>query len=335
MFDLPECPSVLITGGAGFIGSHLAERVARDEAARVTIVDDFNDFYDPELKRENIAPALAMAGVELVEADILDDAAMSGLFAERRFDAVVHLAARAGVRPSVADPMLYQRVNVEGTYRLLELARAHDVRKFVFASSSSVYGARSKVPFREDDPASRPASPYAATKLAGEAACHSYAHLFGIQAICLRFFTAYGPRQRPDLAIRKFTELLAAGRQITLFGDGGSARDYTYVDDVVECVARAIAYSKSAFEVVNVGGERPVTLADLVAMLAEELGVRPRIEWAPDQPGDVPITCADGSRARELFDFEPQVAIAEGLSRFVSWYRGEAPAASAAPSGAG
>jgi UDP-glucuronate 4-epimerase len=335
----PNATSVLVTGGAGFIGSHLVERLAATGEYRVTIVDDFNDFYSPSLKRANARDLVTLEGVELVEADILDDAAMTRIFGSGRFDVVVHLAARAGVRPSLADPILYQRVNVEGTYRLLEQSRRHCVPRFLFASSSSVYGVRSKVPFSEDDPVNRPASPYAATKIAGECACHTYTHLFGIESVCLRFFTAYGPRQRPDLAIRKFTDLLAAGKPLTLFGDGRSARDYTYVGDVVECVARAIEHRGEPFEVINVGGEHPVRLVDLVEMLSELLGVRPEIDWQPDQPGDVPITCADGSKAKRLFDFVPRVEIREGLRRFVAWYRdrrdGAAPSASAATGGHG
>jgi UDP-glucuronate 4-epimerase len=313
--------AVLVTGGAGFIGSHVAERMLETGRYEVTILDNFNSFYDPALKRENGRAVLRRDGARLVAADILDVRAMPELFASSRFDVVIHLAARAGVRPSLADPLLYQRVNVEGTYRLLELARAYGVRQFVFASSSSVYGARSKVPFSESDAVDRPVSPYAATKLAGEAACHAYAHLFGIRTLCLRFFTAYGPRQRPDLAIRKFADLMCAGRPVPVFGDGRTARDYTYVDDVAECVVRAAEYTASDYEVINVGGERPVRLGDLVSMLGDALGVTPRIERLAEQAGDVPLTSADGAKARRLLGFEPRVPFEDGIRRFAEWYR--------------
>jgi UDP-glucuronate 4-epimerase len=316
--------SVLVTGGAGFIGSHVCERLLGTGRYAVTILDDFNDYYDPRLKRMNAATVLRRHDARLAEADILDEGALSGLFEANRFDAVVHLAARAGVRPSLLDPMLYQRVNVEGTYRLLETARAHGVGRFVFASSSSVYGARSRAPFSENDLVDRPVSPYAATKVAGEAACHTYAHLYGMRTLCLRFFTVYGPRQRPDLAIRKFTDLIAAGRPVQLFGGGATARDYTFVDDVAECVLRAVEYDASDFEIVNVGGRHPVRLGDLVATIGRALGVEPLIERLGDQPGDVPLTCADGAKARRLFGFEPRVRIEEGIERFVEWYRGAA-----------
>jgi UDP-glucuronate 4-epimerase len=310
---------VLVTGGAGFIGSHLVDRLLGTERCAVTVVDDFDDFYDPALKRANVAPHEGDPTFRLVEADLLDDGTMADVFAAERFDAVVHLAARAGVRPSLADPLLYQRVNVEGTYRLLELSRSAAVPKFVFGSSSSVYGARSAVPFRETDDVSRPVSPYAATKLAAEAACHVYAHLYGMRVACLRFFTVYGPRQRPDLAIRKFAELMLAGRPVPLFGDGRTARDYTYVDDVVDGVVAAIGYDATPFEIVNLGGEHPVPLDEVVRTIAAALGVHPAVEWLPEQPGDVPLTCASVERARALLGYEPKVRFEEGIARFVEW----------------
>jgi UDP-glucuronate 4-epimerase len=285
----------------------------------VTVVDDFDDFYDPALKRANVAHHEGDPNFRLVEADIVDARAISDVFASARFDAVVHLAARAGVRPSLADPLLYQCVNVEGTYRLLELARAHGVGRFVFGSSSSVYGVRSQVPFLESDPVNEPVSPYAATKLAGEAACHVYAHLYGIRVVCLRFFTVYGPRQRPDLAIRKFATLMLEGRPIPLFGDGRTARDYTYVDDVVDGIVGALEYGATPYEVINLGGEHPVPLADLVALIAGALGVTPRVERLPEQPGDVPLTSASVEKARALLGYEPRVPIREGIARFVEW----------------
>jgi UDP-glucuronate 4-epimerase len=311
--------SILVTGGAGFIGSHVVDRLLASSEWVVTVVDDFNDFYDPALKRANVAHHEANPAFRLVEADLVDERAMAGVFERERFDAIVHLAARAGVRPSLADPLLYQRVNVEATYRLLELARAHGVGRFVFGSSSSVYGVRSEVPFRETDPVAHPASPYAATKIAGEAACHAYAHLYSIGVVCLRFFTVYGPRQRPDLAIRKFATLMAEGRAVPMFGDGTTARDYTYVDDIVDGVVAALAYDASPYEVINLGDERPTTLAELVRLIAGALGVEPRVERLPEQPGDVPLTFASIDKARALLGYEPKVRIEEGLTRFVRW----------------
>jgi UDP-glucuronate 4-epimerase len=310
---------VLVTGGAGFIGSHLVDRLLGAGATSVTVVDDFNDFYDPALKRANVREHEGDPAFRLVEADLLDERALSALFDREPFDTVVHLAARAGVRPSLADPLLYQRVNVEGTARLLELARRSGVPRFVFGSSSSVYGARSRVPFLETDDVSRPVSPYAATKVAGEAMCHVYSHLFGMQVVCLRFFTVYGPRQRPDLAIHKFATAMLEGRPVTLFGDGTTARDYTYVDDIVDGIVAAMRYGATPFEIVNLGGERPVPLADLVRTIAGALGVEPRIERLPEQPGDVPLTCASVDKARGLLGYEPRVGLEEGVARFVAW----------------
>jgi UDP-glucuronate 4-epimerase len=311
--------SILVTGGAGFIGSHLVDRLLASGEWAVTVVDDLNGFYDPALKRANVAHHAADPAFRLVEAHLVDERAMSGVFARDRFDAIVHLAARAGVRPSLADPLLYQRVNVEGTYRLLELARANGVGRFVFGSSSSVYGVRSEVPFRETDPVGHPASPYAATKIAGEAACHAYAHLYGMGVVCLRFFTVYGPRQRPDLAIRKFATLMTEGRAVPVFGDGTTARDYTYVDDIVDGVVAALAYDATGYEVINLGDERPTTLADLVRIVGGALGVEPRVEWLPEQPGDVPLTFASVEKARALLGYEPKVPIEQGIARFVEW----------------
>lgn len=315
--------TVVVTGGAGFIGSHVVERLLSTKRFEVVVVDDFNDFYDPALKRANAARYLTHGDTALVEADLLDAPAIEGVFAEHDPDVVIHLAARAGVRPSLVDPMLYQRVNVEGTYRLLELSKQHGVEQFLFASSSSVYGARSTVPFRETDRIDRPASPYAATKIAGECACSTYSDLYGMRILCLRFFTVFGPRQRPDLAIRKFTERLLEGRSIPLFGDGSSARDYTFIDDIVDGVMRAVDYDASQFEVINLGGESPTRLIELVEVIAETLGVEPEIEWLPNQPGDVPVTYADVTKARELLGYAPATDIRQGIARFVEWYRAE------------
>ncbi len=313
---------VLITGGAGFIGSHTARRlVARGD--RVTVLDDFNDFYDPALKRANARALLATGGVDLVEGDIRDAALVDRLFATGRFDAVIHLAARAGVRPSLQEPILYEDVNCIGTLRLLEAARRHGPENFVFASSSSVYGINEKIPFAESDPVELPISPYATTKRAGELLCFNYSHLYGLKTSCLRFFTVYGPSQRPEMAIAKFTDLLARGESLPLFGTGQTRRDYTFIDDIVDGVVAALDLAPR-FEIFNLGGSQTTRLSDLVHWIAEELGVEPKVEMLPEQPGDVPITFADVTKAGELLGYAPKVPIREGLARYVAWYRGRA-----------
>ena len=315
--------SVLVTGGAGFIGSHLVERLLAEGGWRIVVVDDFNDFYDPSIKRANVRPFVGRAEFRLVEADIRDRAAQAQVFAEERFDVVAHLAARAGVRPSLAEPLLYAETNINGTLNLLELARAHGVRQFVFGSSSSVYGENEKVPFAEDDPIFKPISPYAATKAAGELLCHTYAHLHGLRCVCLRFFTVYGARQRPDLAIHKFARLISEGKPIPVFGDGTTRRDYTYVDDIIAGVRAAIDYDASLYEVINLGESRTVSLSELIALLEKELGRAAVIDRQPTQPGDVPRTFADISKARRLLAYEPRTQIEDGMRKFVEWFRRE------------
>jgi UDP-glucuronate 4-epimerase len=312
---------VLVTGGAGFIGSHLARRLL-GRGDRVTVLDDFNDFYDPARKRKNVEPLLGRDDFHLVEGDIRDALLIDRLFAGGGFDAVVHLAARAGVRPSLREPILYEDVNCIGTLRLLEAARRHGPPVFVFGSSSSVYGMNEKVPFAEDDPVDRPISPYATTKRTGELLCFNYHHLYGLRTSCLRFFTVYGPGQRPEMAIHKFTDLLARREPVPVYGDGESRRDYTYVDDIIDGVVAALDLAPG-FEIINLGGADTTSLADLVRWIAEELGVRPKIERLPAQPGDVPITYADVKKAGRLLGYSPRVPIREGLKRFVAWYRGE------------
>ena len=321
---------VLITGAAGFIGSHLTRRLL-DRGWRITALDDFNDYYDPARKRGNVALFDAEAAEEryrLVEGDIRDAGLVDSLFAGTLdsdwggFDGVVHLAARAGVRPSLAEPILYEDVNCIGTLRLLEAARHHGPELFVFGSSSSVYGINEKVPFAEDDPVDLPISPYATTKRAGELLCFNYHHLYGLKTPCLRFFTVYGPRQRPEMAIHKFTDLLARGEEIPLFGQGDSRRDYTYVDDIVDGIVASYDLAPG-FEIFNLGGAETTQLSDLVQWLADELAVEPRIQYLPEQPGDVPITYADVSKAERLLGYAPKVPIREGLRRFVAWYRSQ------------
>ncbi len=307
----------LVTGGAGFIGSHLVDRLL-SEGWAVTSVDSFDDFYDPAMKRGNVSPHVTMSGFELVEADLRDldalDARLDG-----RYDVIVHLAARAGVRPSIERPLLYQDVNVRGTHNLLELCRKWGVRQFVFASSSSVYGVNPNVPWREDDPVLLPISPYASTKISGELLGHVYAHLFGIRFVALRFFTVYGPRQRPDLAIRRFAELMRRGERIPFFGTGEALRDYTYVDDIIQGVMAAIDYDSSMYEVINLGNGNAVSLTHLVSLLERALGTTAILERLPTQPGDVPRTWASGDKARRLLGFTPSTDISTGIALFVSW----------------
>jgi UDP-glucuronate 4-epimerase len=319
---------VIVTGGAGFIGGHLCGRLLEGGHA-VWAVDNFDPFYDPALKRAAVAELQARDGFRLVEADVCDpDAVAAGLAAAGLgagdADVLVHLAALAGVRPSIQRPLLYSRVNVEGTSATLELARRLGIPTYVFGSSSSVYGNAAEVPFREDDPAAAPISPYAATKRAGELLCHAHAHLYGTAVVCLRFFTVYGPRQRPDLAIHKFTRLMAEGRPVPFFGDGSTERDYTYVDDIVQGVEAAMHYARAhpgAFEIFNLGESQTVSLRELVDRLAGALGVEPVLDRQPPQPGDVVRTCADVSRARRMLGYAPSVPIHEGIPRFVEWFR--------------
>lgn len=313
--------NLLITGGAGFIGSHLVDRLLATGVDHITVVDDFNDFYAPVVKRANVQAHLADSRYSLAEVDIRDRATLEKLFAANHFDCIVHLAARAGVRPSLSEPQLYIETNINGTMNLLELARRYKVNQFVFGSSSSVYGVNAKVPFSEDDPIRQPISPYAATKGAGELLCHTYSHLYGIRCVCLRFFTVYGPRQRPDLAIHKFSQLITAGKPIPVFGDGTTRRDYTYVDDIIAGVLAAIEYDKSNYEVINLGESRTVELRELIALLEKELDTHALIDRQPMQPGDVPQTFADIEKAKRLLAYNPQTQIEEGIRRFVEWFR--------------
>jgi UDP-glucuronate 4-epimerase len=311
----------LITGGAGFIGSHLVDRLLDTAIERVAVVDDFNDFYEPEIKRANVRQHLEDPRYELAEVDIRDPKALDQVVADTDFDCIVHLAARAGVRPSLSQPQLYNETNVNGTLNLLEFARQHNVTQFVFGSSSSVYGINAKVPFTEDDPIRQPISPYAATKGAGELLCHTYSHLYGIRCICLRFFTVYGPRQRPDLAIHKFARLISEGKPIPVFGDGTTRRDYTYVDDIIDGVMGAINYDQSDYEAINLGESRTVELRELITLLEKELHASAIIDRQPPQPGDVPQTFADITKARKLLGYNPHTQIEDGLRKFVAWFR--------------
>jgi UDP-glucuronate 4-epimerase len=307
----------LITGGAGFIGSHLTERMLK-EGHKVTIIDDFNTYYDPEIKRQNLANV--QQDVSLIEGDIRDAILVERTFAKGKFDQVIHIAARAGVRPSIQNPKLYFTTNIDGTFNLLDACRYHEVPRFTFASSSSVYGVNKKVPFAEADPLERTISPYAATKLAGEQICSNYAHLFGIHCQCLRFFTVYGPRQRPDLAISKFTKRILDGTPIQQYGDGSTARDYTYIEDIIDGIVAASKYDKKSFDIFNLGGSATTKLSELINMIESATGKQASIELMPDQPGDVPRTYADISKAHSLLGYEAQTPIAEGIKKYVQWF---------------
>ena len=310
---------VLVTGGAGFIGSHLVERLL-DRRHDVLVLDSFDDYYDPGLKRENLRVALDSPRAALVEGDIRDTELVERAFGEFGPELVVHLAARAGVRPSIDLPLLYQDVNVGGTLVLLEAARRAGIRKFLFASSSSVYGDESSVPFSETDPVERPVSPYAATKRAGELLGYTYWHLYGIAFWALRFFTVYGPRQRPEMAIHKFTRLIDEGQEVPQFGDGSTRRDYTWIEDIIDGVEAAVERIEG-YEILNLGESKTTSLADLIGLIARSLGKPARVRQLPFQPGDVRTTCADISRAAARIGYAPRCSIEAGVPRFVTWYR--------------
>lgn len=310
----------LVTGGAGFIGSHVCERLLKNGHS-VWAFDELNSFYDPQIKRRNIRDIQSLAKpFEFVQGDITDRTALDDIFGSVKFDQVIHLAARAGVRPSLAEPALYQRVNVEGTVNLLEAARLTGVKKITIASSSSVYGVNSKVPFAESDPIFAAISPYAASKLACEALGHVYHHIYGMDIAMLRFFTVYGPRQRPDLAINKFAKLINAGKPIPVFGDGSTARDYTFVTDTVDGVM-ACTEREIGFDIFNLGESQTVTLSRLIEVLENALGKKAIIDRQSAQPGDVPLTFADISKSRAKLGYQPHIKIEQGISLFIDWFR--------------
>jgi UDP-glucuronate 4-epimerase len=309
----------LVTGGAGFIGSHLVDSLLAD-GWRVTAFDNFDPFYDPSIKEANVRPHLSNPSYTLVRGDLRDATAVDSL-GRTSYDVIVHLAAKAGVRPSIEDPVGYQNVNVTGTQLLLELARRLGTKQFIFASSSSVYGVNPRVPWREDDHVLQPISPYASTKVSGELLGHVYSQLYGMRFIALRFFTVYGPRQRPDLAIHKFAKLMLAGKPIPVFGSGGTSRDYTFIEDVVSGVRAAIAYTASPYEVINLGNTHTVRLREMIAGLEQATGVHAQIERHPEQPGDVPQTWANVDKARALLGYKPTTPYDQGVKRFVDGLR--------------
>jgi UDP-glucuronate 4-epimerase len=315
--------NILVTGGAGFIGSHLCERLL-SEGSRVICLENFDSFYDPNIKIQNVERISKKFPdrFELVTGDIRNPEHLKGIFQKNQIDFVVHLAARAGVRPSIANPLLYQDVNVRGTNVLLEACKEHKIKNFIFASSSSVYGENQRVPFTEKDLDIQPISPYGATKRAGELLCYSYHHLYGMNIACLRIFTAYGPRQRPEMAIHKFTRLIDQGEKIPIYGDGSSRRDYTYIDDLIEGILGVIRYHKG-FEIYNLGESQTTSLMELIKLIEGAFGKKANIEMLEPQPGDVSVTYADITKAKRMLKYQPKVKIEEGIKRFVEWYKAQ------------
>jgi len=308
---------ILVTGGAGFIGSHLVEKLL-SLGHDVAILDDFNDFYDPQIKRQNIATVAK--DVAIHHLDLRDSGAVRNLFHREKFEAIAHLAARAGVRPSIQNPQLYYDTNVGGTLHLLDAARVTEVERFIFASSSSVYGNSKTVPFSEDRQLIQTLSPYGATKIAGESLCSTYSHLYGMRVVALRYFTVYGPRQRPDLAIHQFTRRIHAGKPIDQFGDGTTRRDYTYIDDIIQGTMAALKYDGPMFDIFNLGENETIQLRDLIAAIENALGEKAKINRLPEQPGDMPVTYADISKARKLLGYNPSTRLSDGLPRFIEWF---------------
>jgi UDP-glucuronate 4-epimerase len=308
---------VLVTGGAGFIGSHLVEKLLA-AGHQVVVLDDFNDFYDPQIKRANVAGFARHVAVHHV--DLRDSESVKNLFHGEKIDAIAHLAARAGVRPSIQHPRLYYDTNVTGTLHLLEAARLTGVQRFIFASSSSVYGASKTIPFSEDQHLTQTLSPYAATKIGGEFLCSTYSHLYGLRVVALRYFTVYGPRQRPDLAIHQFTRRIYSGQPIDQFGDGSTRRDYTFIDDVIEGTMAAFNYDVPLFDIFNLGESDTIQLKDLIAAIENALGKKAKINRLPEQPGDMAVTYADISKARELLHYNPTTRLRDGLPRFIDWF---------------
>jgi|SRR6202022_1931651 UDP-glucuronate 4-epimerase len=308
---------ILVTGGAGFIGSHLVEKLLAD-GHDVAILDDFNDFYDPQIKRDNIAAVANQIAVH--DVDLRNGEKVTEVFRREKFNAVAHLAARAGVRPSIQQPQLYYDTNVAGTLHLLEGARTSGVQRFIFASSSSVYGAAKKVPFSEEEHLTQTLSPYAATKIGGEFLCSTYSHLYKLRIVALRYFTVYGAGQRPDLAIHQFTRRIHAGQPIDQFGDGTTRRDYTYIDDIIQGTMAALKYDGPMFDVFNLGESETIQLKGLIAAIEKALGKKAKINRLPEQPGDMPLTCADISKARKFLGYNPKTKFQDGLPRFVDWF---------------
>jgi UDP-glucuronate 4-epimerase len=310
---------ILVTGGAGFIGSHLCERLLSEQNS-VVCVDDLNDFYSPKIKEKNLGELRKDKKFKFYKEDILDAGAMDEIIRDEEIDTIIHLAARAGVRPSLQQPALYAKVNVEGTVNLLEAARKNNIKNFIFGSSSSVYGINSKVPYTEKDPVEQPISPYAATKRAGELICFTYNHLYGMNISSLRFFTVYGPRQRPEMAIHKFTQLIDEGKEIEVYGDGTTKRDYTYITDIIDGITATMKKNRGN-NIYNLGNSSTVELNQLIKLIEDELGKKAKIRKMPNQPGDVPITYADIMKSKKMLDYQPKVRIEDGIRRFTEWFK--------------
>lgn len=311
---------ILITGGAGFIGSRLSEKLLFNKNNKVYIIDNFDPFYPKSDKLKNISEIKKLKNFKLYETDIVNKTKLGSILHRIKPDVIIHLAAKAGVRNSIEDPIAYFKTNIEGTMNLLEIAKDLKIKNFVFGSSSSVYGERSKVPFNETDNIDYPISPYGLTKVSGEKMCKIYSSYYGMNITCLRFFTVYGPRQRPDLAIHKFINNIENGKEITLFGDGNTFRDYTYVDDIVEGIAKCIS-NRHRFEVFNLGNSKPIKLKELIKHLEKALGKKAIIKWMPDQPGDVSKTYADIKKAKKVLKWQPKTDFAQGIAKMVEWYR--------------
>jgi UDP-glucuronate 4-epimerase len=310
----------LITGAAGFIGSNLVDKLLQDGNSEIICVDNFDNFYDQSIKRNNIKKHLEDPNYKFYEANIIDQPSLKQVFENNKITHIIHLAAKAGVRPSLENPIAYTQTNIVGTVNLLELAKEFNINKFVFGSSSSVYGSRTDGPFNEEMIIDKPISPYAATKASGEQLCYTYSHLYDINIVCLRFFTVYGPRQRPDLAIHKFSRLINEGKEIPVFGDGCTKRDYTYVDDIIQGILGSIEYDKTPFEIFNLGESQTVELNYLIKLLEENLNKKAIINKQPLQLGDVPLTYADISKARNLLGYNPTTKVEEGLQKFMAWF---------------
>jgi len=311
--------NIAVTGGAGFIGSHLCEKLI-EMGFKIVCIDDFNDFYKPGIKEDNISKIADSKNFKLYRLNICDFNKLERVFLENDIKMVIHLAARAGVRPSINDPLLYEKVNVTGTMNLLECCRRYDIKKFIFASSSSVYGGNKKIPFSEDDEVNCPVSPYAATKRAGELISYTYHNLYELSVFCLRFFTVYGPRQRPEMAIHKFTRQIISGKKIEIYGDGSSSRDYTYIDDVVSGIINSVSRIRG-FEIINLGNSQTVKLIELVKLIEDATGKKADLKFLNNQPGDVPVTFADIRKARKMLEYSPETNIRQGLENFVEWYK--------------
>jgi len=312
---------ILVTGGAGFIGSHVCGALL-EKGMKVICVDNFNDYYDPKFKEQNISSCLKDKNFNIYREDITDIAGLRRIFKKSKIERIIHLAARAGVRPSITQPVLYEQVNVLGTLNLLILAKEFKVKNFIFCSSSSVYGDLKEIPFSESGRTDNPLSPYAATKKSAELLCHAYSHVYSIPAMCLRLFTVYGPRGRPDMAPYKFTELIYNDKELQMFGDGTTKRDYTYVTDIVEGILASLS-KEFKFEVINLGNSKPVELKKFISIIEENLGKKANIKKVPLQPGEVDVTYADIKKAKRLLGWEPKIKVEEGMKKFVEWYKNE------------